>query len=82
MCLHHVQLLLRDCTQCTYANPAMSCFPVLFPPPHRPKIALLAERATPADRTYLDNAVLVKEGVTFTQVTIIKNPQQTLRTRA
>ena len=74
MCLPHVQLLLRDCTQCIYANPAMSWFPVLFHPPRRPKIALLAERATPADRTYLDNAVFVKEGVPFTQVTIIKNP--------
>jgi hypothetical protein len=54
---------------------------VLFPPPHRPKIALLAERATPADRTYLDNAVFVKEGVTFTQVANIKIPLRISRTR-
>ena len=29
VCLHLAQLLLPDCTQCSYASPGMYCFPVL-----------------------------------------------------
>ena len=32
LCLHRVQLLLPDCMQCSHANPAMYCFPVLLHP--------------------------------------------------
>jgi hypothetical protein len=37
LCFHHVQRLLPDGTQCTYANSAMCWSPVLFHPPLQPQ---------------------------------------------